>query len=98
MKTANNKCVNILLAGPRLQTEKEASKLSDEIVRKQVIDENHPIVMELVNDLKFDLHESLEAVKHFDTIQLCVTYLSKDKEETGQLPSQKVEQMYITHR
>lgn len=64
------------------------------IKEKQIVDENNPVVMELVNDLHFKLSESLEAARRFDTLQQCVAYLSSDKAKTKQEPVVTCENKY----
>ena len=65
------------------QTSPAAISPSVKIIRRQIINESHPIVQQLVNEFEYDLDDSIEAVQLLGTLDRAMDYLARKEGENG---------------
>ena len=53
------------------------------VVHRQIINESHPVVQQLVEEYEYDLDASIEAVQLFGTKQMAMDYLAGKEGDSG---------------
>jgi hypothetical protein len=77
-----------VIAGNPSSVNRKASSSSEvitkvKVIHRQIINESHPVVQQLVDEYEYDLDASIEAVVLFGTKQRAMDYLAGKEGDSG---------------